>query len=373
MATINRHHEKRTFSEHCNFACFDKNYNIEWCDNQDLFRRIVLSNKRIRQKFETVKFGETVVHYFLYKGTYHRALIDRTTTGGFVCRISKEIVDEKLKIDELFEYIDDVSHNSLNIMTLADIIEEYALNTGYNNDYFHEHFNEQRKAAIGIYNHCANIISIFDNESNEEFIPLQKYIFRTLDIIQFVTRKLPSKISLFLDLVFPVTKIDYSKLELAIYNLIKFSLIHAYDTKELVLSIKRESLKEISVEMDFRLNPEFSFSSSKLEMHVIKHLFRKLNGHFEFFEEGNRMYAKGIFSADYSLDKQDIAEGRDIEFIDTPHINERKAESDKYIRIYRNITDKSKAFASNRTGFSDIEEESVRFAELFFGDILLSD
>ena len=370
MATINRHHECRTFSEHNYFACFDKDFEIEWCDNYELFRRIVLGNKRIQQKIESAT-EKTIVHYFLYKGVYHRALIERTTKGGFVFKVAKEIVNEKLIIDDLFEYLDEISHNCLNILTVSDIIEEYAENTGYNNDFFHEHFNEQRKATLGIYNYCANILKIFNNKENEEFIPLQKYLFRTLDIIQHVVRKLPIKITMYSDLVFPATKINYSKLELALYNLIKFAMIHTAEQEELHLSVKRESLDEISVEMNFRVKPDFKFSDSKIEMHIIKYLFRILNGHFEFYEEGNMLCAKGVFTAEFSLNSGDIAQNRDIEFIDDPEIMKKKATSDKYVRIYRNITSQNKAFASNMSALSDVEDECVRFAELFFGDIVL--
>ena len=373
MATINRHHEKRVFSKIAHFACFDKNFNIEWCDDNELFRRITSANKRIKQKFEAIKKGETVVHYFLYKGVYHRALINETSSGGFACRISKEITEEELAIDDLFEYVDEMSNNCLNILTIANVIEEYAENTSYNNDFFHENFAIQRKETLGIYSHCQNIIGIFNNVLNEEFIPLQKYLFRTLDIIQHVTRRLPRTISMCSDIVFPATKLDYSKLELALYNLIKFALIHSKGQNNLILSVKRESLNEISVELNFKLNPDFKFSESKLEMHTIKFLFRKLKGHFEFFEEGDMMYAKGSFNAEFSLNESDIAEGRDIEFIDNPELLEKKSASDKYIGIYRNVTDKNKMFASNLTTFSDVEDDCVRFAEMFFGDVIIKD
>ena len=72
-----------------------------------------------------------------------------------------------------------------------------------------------------------------------------------------------------------------------------------------------------------------------------------------------------------ALNSADIAKDRDIEFIDDPEIKKKKATSDKYVRIYRNITSQNKAFASNVSALSDVEDECVRFAELFFGDIVL--
>ena len=369
MATINRHHENRIFSEHSYAAFLNDDFQIELSDDDELFRRIVVAHTRLKKKLENTEKGGTVVHYFLYKGIYHRARISAVSTGGYFCRIAREITDDELQIDDLFEFFDDLSHSCLNVINLSEQIEQYGNSTDYNKDYFHENINFQKKETIGMYNRCQNFLKIFYEKSNEEFIPLHKYLVRTLDVIHHATRRTNKTISLFCDTVFPATKVNYSKLELAIFNLVKFALIHSALKDDLLLFVKRDSLKEIVVEMKFRLNPEFSFSESKLEMHIVKHLFRELGGRFEFSEKDNIVYASGRFEAEFSLNEKDIPPERNIEFINEPNIKEKKASSSRYVKIYQNCTSNNKMLSSNLTVFSDVENKYIRFAEMFFGDI----
>lgn len=369
MGTINRHHENRIFSNYSYAAFLNNDFKIEFSDNDELFRRIVVAHTRLKEKLKNTEKGGTVVHYFLYKGIYHRATISAVSSGGYFCRIAREITDDELKLDDLFEFIDELSHSCLNVLNFSDEIKRYGDITDYNEDYFHQNLDFQKKETMGMYSRCQNFLKIFNDKSNEEFIPLHKYLVRTFDIIRFATRRSPKKISLFADTVFPATKLNYSKFELAVFNLVKFALIHSADTERPLLFIKRDSLKEISVETEFRLNPDFSFSESKLEMHIIKHLFRELGGHFEFSEEGCMMYAGGRFEAEFSLDERVIPADRNIEYTNEPNLKEKKAASNRYVKIYQNGTSKNKMLSSNITGFSDVEDKYVGFAEMFFGEI----
>ncbi len=365
----NLSHEKRMFSKFCLTALFDADFNIKWCDDNKLFHRIVVAHERINEKLAAAKDGEIVVHFFLYQGRYHRALLNRFSDGSCLCRISKEIIGEELNNDDLFEYIDDSSHNSLNIFNMTEILEDYARKTQYNLDSFHEGFKVQKKETLTIYNRCQNIIRAFNSKTSSDFIPLQKYILRTLDIVQHATKKIPRTITLYSDTVFPATKIDYSKFELALYNIIKIALIYSTGSENLLLSIKRDSLKKISLEMSFRLNTEFSISNCKLEMHVIKYIFRIMNGHFEFYEENNMFFLQGIFEADFAFTEEEITPGRDLKFIGNWDLLKRKEDNPKYLKIYERIPDKNNMLASNITEFSDLDVEDVKFAEKFFGDI----
>ena len=135
---MNRHPESRIFSDYYKSALFDNEFNILWCDDQRLFHRISIAHDRITNKLITANAGETVVHFFLYNGRYHRAFIDTIPGIGYMCRISKEITDEELKMDELFEYLDEVCHSSLNVISTADMLDDYVRNTRYNIDVFHE-------------------------------------------------------------------------------------------------------------------------------------------------------------------------------------------------------------------------------------------
>ncbi len=365
----NLHHENRIFSNFSLTAMFDSNFNIVWCDDEKLFHRIAVAHERINNKLITTQNGEAVVHFFLYNGRYHRALINKFSDGCFLCRVSREIIPEELKVDDLFEYLDDISHNSLNILNLAEILADYVKKTPYNLDDFHAECKSQKKEALTIYNYCQNILRAFNNDTSCEFIPFQRYLLRTLDIVQHATKRIPKVISLYSDLIFPATKIDYSKFELALFNILKIALIYSVNSENLLLYIKRDSIKEISVEMSFRLISEFKLENCKLEMHVIKYIFRKLNGHFEFYEENNMFFIKGIAKAEFAFTESEITPGRDLKFIDNWDLLERKENNVKYLKIYDRIPDKNNMLASNITEFSDIDDDDIKFAEKFFGDI----
>lgn len=366
----NLNHRKRFFSNFYHVAMFDQDFNIEWCDDNKLFHRIAVAHKRIEKKLITVNNGDTIVHFFLYQGRYQRALFNKFSNGYCLCRISKEIIQEELKVEDLFEYLDEISHSSLNIFNMTEILEDYADKTSYNLDVFHVGYKAQKKESLAIYNRCQNILRAFNDENNCDLIPFQKYLLRTLDIVQHATKKIPKTISLYSDPVFPATKIDYSKFELALYNLIKIALIYSTGPENIMMYVRRETLKEISVEMSFNLNTEFKLGNCKLEMHVIKYIFRRLKGHFEFYEENNTLFLRGVFLADFSFTDEEITPGRDLEFIGNWDLFEQKEINPKYMKIYNRIPANSGLLASNVTDFSDIDDD-VRFAEMFFKDLEL--
>lgn len=368
---MKRHHERRVFSDYYKSALFDDEFNIRWCDDDSLFHRIAVAHDRIADKLVIANPGETVVHFFLYRGRYQRALIDRIPGVGFMCRVSKEITDEELKMDELFEYLDEVCHSSLNVISMTEMIDDYVRSTKYNIDLFHEDCITQKKTAMSIYNYCQNIIKAFNNNTDWDKLPLQRYLNRTLDIIQFATRRLSKRVTFFTDLVFPVSQVDYSKFELALYNIIKIALIYSVGDDDILVYLRRASMSDIEVEMSFKTNTELRFMTCKLEMHAIKHIFRKLNGHFEFFEENNIFYARGSFRSAFSFDESDITPGRDIRFTGNPELLEKKENNDKYLKIYSNVPSKKHLLASEVAELEDVDDKEIKFAEMFFGDIEL--
>ncbi len=366
---MDRHHEKRIFSDYKKVAVFDKDFNIKWCNDDKLFHRIVVAHDRIQNKLIASNGGKTIVHFFLYQGRYHRAELSRLNDYGYICQVAKEITDEELKYDELFEYLDEMCHSSLNVISMTDMIEDYVGNTKYILDNFHENCIIQKKWALNIHNYCQNIMKAFNDDSDCDNIPMQRYLERTLDIVQFAIRRLSKRITLYSDLVFPVTNIDYSKFELALYNIIKIALIYSAGNDDILIYIRRASMKNIEVETSFKLNTEFPLMKCKLEMHAIKHIFRKLNGHFEFYEENNVFYAKGTFCAGFSFNEADITPGRDIKFIGNAELVERKETNEKYLKIYSRIPAKKNMLASEVTELADVDDKEIRFAEMFFGDV----
>lgn len=370
---MNRHPESRIFSDYYKSALFDSKFNILWCDDQRLFHRISVAHDRITNKLITANSGETVVHFFLYHGRYHRAFIDAIPGVGYMCRISKEITDEELKYDELFEYLDEVCHSSLNVISTADMLDDYVRNTKYNIDVFHEECVFQQRTAMNIYNYCQNIVRAFNNNTNSDKLPLQKYLNRTLDIVQYATRRLSKKVTLFTDFVFPVSQIDYSKFELALYNIIKIALIYSVGDDDILIYLRRSSTDSIELEMSYGVNTGFGFKKCKLEMHAVKHIFRKLNGHFEFFEENNILHARGSFKSGFSFNEDDITPGRDIRFICNPELLEKKENNERYIKIYSKIPAKKHLLASEVAELADVDDKEIWFAEMFFGDIEVYD
>lgn len=367
---IDKLREKR-FSNFSYFGLLDSNFKVIWADEKLLFRRLSNGSKRLLVELQNNQ-NVTYNHIFVSDDKYYRARINWTNNNNYVCAISPEITEDELDKEKLLEYVDGISNSALDMYSYERMLEYYAEATKHELDRFHFECRKQRSLFGSIYSDCFNIRSVFESDLNFEFIPFHKYFLRTWDILQVATSKLRHSFSFNFDVTFPCIKIDYSKFELALYNLIKLVLIYPPEHCTPVITIEAIDTKHISVSTSFPLFANLELRKCELEIRAIKHLFRLMNGYFKIYVDAQGMLvAEGQIGVEFSVDENDIPVDRNLKYIGTPEvIEERSIKRDLYKRLYINDAHhRHLKFASEERELDDINDDEIRFAELLLSKV----
>lgn len=369
--------KRRRFANFSYFGLLDSEFRVIWAEDTVLFRRLSNGSKKLLIELRKNQH-RTYNHIFISDGKYYRAKIDWTNNNNYVCRVSPEIPETDLDKPQLLEFVDGIKDSVLDMYSYERMLEYYAETTKYVFDKFHFECKKQKYKAGSIYSDCFNILNAFEGELNSEFIPLHHYLLRTWDVIQFATRGLKHSFSLSFDLIFPCIKIDYSKFELALYNLVKLALIYPPEHCAPVITIETVDMNRLEVRTTFPIYTNVELKRCEIEIRAIKHLFKLMNGEFVIYQEdGGMLTAKGNFEIEVSADENDIATDRKLKFVATPEIiEERSRTRERYRRIYENDFNQRNhrrqlKFASEERELDDIADANRRFAEIFFSKAYL--
>lgn len=361
---------KRKSFGHSYYAKLGSDFKVIWCENRLVFKHLTMGSKGLLEELKKSTTTFPYRHVFKSGSVDYCAYITRKPNGQYACEVYKEINENEFSKDEIAEIMDAVGEKTQSSISTVNMIRDYLETSKYNRDYLHDHYAYLKKNMGSVYCISKNIMEIFNDENNAEFIPFQKYLLRTWDIVQYITRKLDKSFAVNIDIFPQYIKVDYSKFELALYNLMKIVLIYSLYEDQPVIKIKSTDFDTISVSVDFTMDMNYEISNHAFEMRAVKYLFRKMNGDFSFYTQGKTMFAKGEIKIESSLDSSLVPPERDIVLIDDPEIVVRKRTSNRYIKIYENATRKGKLeFASEVMDFTDIEDDYVRAARAFFMDI----
>lgn len=364
--------EKR-FSNFSYVGLLDSDFKVVWSQENVLFRRLSSGSKRLLAELQKNK-NMTYNHIFVSDDKYYRAVINWTNNNYYVCAISPEITDDELGKEKLLEYVDGIRNSALDMYSYERMLEYYAEATKHELDRFHFECRKQKSMFGFFYSECFNIRSLFEDKLNFEFIPFHKYFLRTWDILQVATSKLRHSFSFNFDVTFPCVKMDYSKFELALYNLIKLVLIYPPEHYAPVITVEAIDTKHISVSTSFPLFANLELRNCELEIRAIKHLFKLMNGYFKIYVDSQGiLVAEGQMEVEFSVDENDIPVDRNLKYIGTPEIiEERSIKSDLYKRLYINDAHhRHLKFASEKRELDDITDDEIRFAELFLSKAYL--
>ncbi len=360
------------FSDYYNTGIMDENFKVIYADSSRMVRLLSKGGKRLVEKMRKTSDVNVFKHIFRFQGKIFEVTIHRLENETYVCRIAGEIPDEELEIDELFDYVDEIKNSTLNIHSMIKMIDDYANKSKYLNDEFHEDIRNIKAECGNAYTRCYNILHAFENNYEPKFIPLNRYLLRTLDVMQFVTRRMNNRLCMDLDLIYPYVKIDYSKFELAFYNLAKVIMIYSVSESNPVISVRSTDEDTIEIKAEFKYYNNMSIDKCDLEIRAIKHIFRKLGGHFELSASEGKMNAYGVVKAESSGDKDDVEPGYDIRYVGSDAIIRQREEMGRYIRIYENITEENTLkFASSVSELSDIGNSETFMAEMFFSQCIV--
>lgn len=362
------------YSSYSVVGVFDRDFKVLYADNPRLFRRLSAGSKKLLKKFRMQDGVSELTHEFQSEGINYKAFIKQLDNKSFVCKIFEELDTYEIYNEETLKCLDNFKKSTLNVQSMAKMIEDYTERTKYNDDIFHSYFKRMKLENQSLYADCHTIVNAFDDELNAEYIPFLEYFLRTWDAVQFATRKIKKVFNIYLDPIFPCVKIDYSKFELAFYNIVKLVLIYSISEIPPTIFVKTSDIDKMEVSCSFPYRKDYSIDNCDLEIRAVKHIFRKLGGHFEIYEDNGKLCIFGVLETRTSFNKDDIAKGRDIKFIATASELRKKLTSDRFIHIYENVKENDKKyFASDVKELSVSSEGEMAITEMLFSKVLLVD
>ncbi len=361
---------EKNFSNFCNCGIMDSNFKTIWSDNRLIFYRLSKGVRKLLKFRGNNPSCKLLYHDFKVIGRWYRARIQYIPNGTYFCRVAKEIEENDITKAELNTFIGEMVNSSLNVYSMIEMLVDYYEEGSYIPDEVHAKIKEVQKEAGNVYAQGYNILHAFENEHDKKFIPLTKYIIRSWDVAHFATRRLKNAFDFNIDITFPYAKLDYSKFELALFNLIKIVLIYSADHNKPIINIKTTDMGKIDVWVDFPCNNYCDIKICEIEIRSIQYIFGKMGGKFELQESDGTIHAYGSIRCDFSCDENEMENGMDIEFINDPDRIIKKENYKRYIKIYEN-SNKKLRFASGVDELEDIDSSVGGFAEAFFSKVFI--
>ncbi len=359
---------RRQFSNHSFVGFMSENFDVLWSNNRLLFHRFHKGSKKIQKFINNNPTVEKFNHQLRVEGIWYDVYAEKLDNKWYACRLAREISDENLNCEELTQIVDNINGSILDIYSYVEMILAYADESDYMRDKFHENLNKIKSEAGNIFSECYNVMNAFDDEYNADYVPFDKYLIRSWDVAKFAVRKLENSFDIQMNIVFPYVKLDYSKFELALFNIIRLVLMYSKEDDTPIIKIKTLDFDKIEVSVDFEDSACYDISHCNTEIRAIKHIFRKMGGDFELQYSDDFYHAYGVFKCECTLDSTVMKNGMDIVYSATPEIIERKKECPRYIKIYDNVN-RNLRLASEVTELSDIKDSYEDIIERFFSKV----
>ncbi len=354
------------FSDFCYTGLLDRSFNILYCDHPYLFQRLKKGSVKIRRLLDSSRMTDTVYYSFRAEGRRYSVHLEQMNDRFLVCRISEEVPETYVKDENLFRDIDGIRHGALTALSMAQMIRSF----------------DGRKKRVGadgslqiqlgglsdVFADCMNILQLFEHGADASFTQLRKRLLHTCDVISFAVGPLMKRISFLLDIAPACVKIDYAKLELVLYNLTKLGILCSCEGSLSFLEIAARGEEMLDVVFRAPLQQNIFLDHYRIEMRAVKHIFRLLGGHFDFYERDGFFCGSGYAGAVFFDDLSRIPkENRLVLCGDFVRLAERR-KSGAYERLYR--------YADGRCLFrpeaelEEVRNAEIRFAEVFFGGII---
>lgn len=352
------------YSDFCYTGIFDEFFNIIWSDNHELFSRISRRHNNLQKKLYSADFSDTICYNFKAKGVEYSVKANMLRDRRIVCRIFQVLPDEILSREELFEDIDNIRHGSLNVISMARMIQNYVNKADFGT--VKDSLHAQLRQMSDIYTNSLNILQLFEESEKPCFIPLEKYLIRTFDEAKFALRKFHKDFAYLICIDDPYWKLDYRHFEMALFNLIKIMLVSTVFGSGGFITIRSQEKGVIFFNAEFPFHQNFSLTNLRLEMRVVCHLFKLMNGKAEFSQELDKIICAGYIMAESSLKIRNVSHSMQLEpDLDCEKISERRKKgNDTYYKLYRRP--ERQYLKSNVEELSDVSDPKIGSLEVFF-------
>lgn len=352
------------YSDFCYTGIFDEFFNVIWSDNSELFNRISRRHKNLQKKLYRADFSDTICYNFKAKGVEYSVKVNVLRDRRIVCRIFQMLPDEILSREELFEDIDNIRHGSLNAISMAQMIQSYFSKSDFgtvkNSLYL------QLRQMSDIYANSLNILQLFEESEKPCFVPLEKYLIRTFDEAKFALRKIRKDFAYLICIDAPYWKLDYRHFEMALFNLIKIMLVSTLFGTGGLITVRSHERDAVIFTAEFPFHQNYSLANTRLEMRVVGHLFKLMNGNVEFCQERDKIICTGYIKAESSLRIRNVSHSMQLEpDLDCEKINERRKKGhDTYYKLYHRP--ERQYLKSEVEEMSGVSDPRISALEVFF-------
>lgn len=359
------------YSGFYHIGLIDRDFKLLYCDSPALFKRMLVSHVKLQNKALQAKPTETIYGTFTAEAVRYLVMLEQTLDGHFLVRIMPQIPDEVLDEKLLRDDIDQIHVGNFNIYTLFFMVLNFLDQCHYEQAREYVKYGLAHSSNLSV--ECMDLLNRFENDKNIFYVELRRKLIRTGDIINFAVADYQKRIYFTYDIAKPYVRVDYKQLEFAIYNLSKLAMALTFNGSESYFEISSVCDEFIDLFVKIPLQQNQLLMKFRNEIRAVKHVFKKLGGYFNFYEEEGYLCGSGYFNAAFSVDCYNVPRG--MRLVVAKSIQEMlNRRSSNFWPVF-NYDEKSDYLRAPTTRMVEELDSELRFARIFFEgiDLLMQD
>lgn len=296
-------------SDFCYTCIFDEEFNIIWTDNHALFKHITRRHKKLKKMVLEANATDTIYHTLTFNDESYSLKIDMLLDRRVICRAMKELPPILLNSDELKAQLETIANRSMDVFRESLKLSKSKSESA--SDAFQEDAaNRMSIMAAAISSGCMNILHFFENESEKSFVPIEKYLVRVFERLNYSLRKNHKEISYCFDGEEPYWKIDCKNFEQALFNIVKMIIVLTAFGNSGTIIIRSVQGSSLHISTSFPYEQNYSQDSCHWEIQVLKHIFEIMGGKIDvnISEEERTVVFDGYVEAESSYNESDVDE-----------------------------------------------------------------
>lgn len=297
------------YSDFCYTCIFDEEFNIIWTDNRTLFKHITRRHKKLKNIVLESNSTDTIYHNLTVDGESYSLKIDLLVDRRVICRAMKELPPIFLNSGELKLGLEAIANRSIDVVREA--LELCKSKSRSDFDAFQEDAaNRVSIMAAAISSGCLNILQFFESESEKSFVPIEKYLTRVFNRVNYSLRTTRKEISYCFYGEEPYWKIDYKNFELAIFSIVKLIIMLTAFGNGGMIVVRSVQGSRLHISTSFSYEQNYSSNDCRVEIQALKHIFEIMDGKLDIniSEDERTVVFDGYVEAESSRNEGDVDE-----------------------------------------------------------------
>lgn len=281
------------FSNFCYTGLVNRDFELLYCDEKFIFKRLLMGISKIRRKTNCAKTTETLFKDFKVEGVHYYVQVQRMRDDHLLLRVFRELPPELRSENDICENVNNIKMRTDRSYDTLQMILNFLEQRNY---YAAKEYTIRGLSDASVTSFkCFNLVKLFEDSNNASYHQFRRDLIQTCDIIGFAIEKTKKRISFTFDVSPLYAKLDYDQFEMALYNLSKLALIFTCIGSLSFLEISTLGNRFINVFLKIPLQQNLSFVQFRLEMCAVKHIFKNFDGRFDFYEQDGFLFGSGYF------------------------------------------------------------------------------